>query len=345
MRLRATAIALAGALAALGLGMVALSWPSQTVPAQAAGGVGPSGGTGPSRPSAQAEQSLAPAFAVGVRTVRLLDRSRTIKLEDGHREPRPLVTYIRYPAVGVPGGAEQPNAPADLAIGPYPLVVFGHGFAVTPSIYARLLDAWARAGFVVAAPLFPLGNADTPGGPEASDVVNQPRDMSFVISSLLAMSHTAAGPLTGMINPDSIAVAGHSDGAETALAVAFSRRLRDPRVRAALIFSGAEMSGIGGYSFPASSLPLLAVQGTADIDNEPRYTYQYFARAGRPKFLLRLLGAAHLPPYTDEEPQLGVVERTSLAFLDLYLKSESDALTRLLASGFLPGRAALTSDP
>ncbi len=79
-------------------------------------------------------------------------------------------TVIRYPT---------------RATGPLPLIVFGHGFAVTPAYYFRLLRAWARAGYVVAAPVFPLENANAPGGPNESDLVNQPRDMSFVITSML----------------------------------------------------------------------------------------------------------------------------------------------------------------
>jgi predicted dienelactone hydrolase len=58
--------------------------------------------------------------------------------------------------------------------GPFPLVVFGHGYAVTPAIYADLPRAWTRAGFVVAAPVFPLENAAAPSGPTENDLVNQP---------------------------------------------------------------------------------------------------------------------------------------------------------------------------
>jgi hypothetical protein len=39
--------------------------------------------------------------------------------------PRPLETVVRYPAAG----------------GSYPLILFGHGFALTPARYARLLRA------------------------------------------------------------------------------------------------------------------------------------------------------------------------------------------------------------
>jgi predicted dienelactone hydrolase len=287
----------------------------------------------------------APSFAVGLRVLRLIDRSRTIRLKGGRPGPRTLVTYVRYPALGAPGQTDVLGATPASAGGPYPLVVFGHGFAVTPQLYARLLQSWARAGYVVAAPVFPLGNADAPGGPDEADVVNQPSDMSFVISSLLSLSRPGAGSLAGLVEPAQIAVAGHSDGGETALAVAYSRRFHDPRVSAAVILSGAEMSGVGGYSFTQGRLPLLAAQGTADTFNEPKYTHAYFKLAPRPKFLLRLLGAGHLPPYTYQQPQLAIVERATIAFLDRYLKREPEALQRLVSLGGVTGTSVLLAEP
>ena len=161
------------------------------------------------------------------------------------------ITEVRYPALGAPGRTDLLDAPAARADGPFPLIVFGHGFAVTPALYARLLQSWARAGYVVAAPVFPLENADAPGGPDESDLVNQPADMSFVISRMLAASSAGSGPLAGLINPAQIAVAGQSDGGDTALAVAYDPSFRDPRVSAAVILSGAEMPGVGGFTFPA----------------------------------------------------------------------------------------------
>src|SRR6202035_5291617 len=93
---------------------------------------------------------------------------------------------VRYPALGAPAATDIAGAPPARAEGPFPLIVFGHGFAVTPATYSRLLQSWTRAGFVVAAPVFPLGNARAPGGPNEADLVNQPADMSFVISHMLA---------------------------------------------------------------------------------------------------------------------------------------------------------------
>jgi predicted dienelactone hydrolase len=224
-------------------------------------------------------------------------------------------------------------------------VIFGHGFAVTPDLYKRMLQAWTRAGYVVAAPVFPLENANAPGGPDESDLVNQPADMSLVISSLLAASGAGSGPLKGLVDPAQIAASGHSDGGDTALAVAYGSALHDPRVRAAMILSGAEIPGISAPTFAGGGPPLLAVQGSADTVNPPSLTEAFFKPAQRPKYLLNLPGAEHLPPYSVQQPQLGIVERVTIAFLDLYLKHSSRASQRLLASGNVSGMAALTAEP
>lgn len=255
------------------------------------------------------------------------------------------MTDIRYPALGPARAQDLPDAPPALASGPHPLVVFAHGFAVTPGVYTRLLRAWARAGYVVAAPLFPLESSGAPGGPDESDLVNQPQDVRFVISALLRASAAPGGPLSGLIDSRHVAVAGHSDGGDTALAVAYDRRFSDSRVRAAVILSGAEIPGTEGFGFAPGSPPLLATQGASDTVNPPPLTYAFFNAAMRPKYLLTLFGAPHLPPYADEQPQLGIVERVTLAFLDRYLKGDAAAEPRLRRAGAVPGVAALDAEP
>ncbi len=257
----------------------------------------------------------------------LVDRSRSIRLPDGKRVARPVRVYVRYPGVGT---------------GPWPLIVFGHGYAAVPGIYAQLLQAWTLAGYVVAAPLFPLGNEHAASGPDESDIVNQPADMSFVISQLLTDSRTSTSWLHGLIDSSRVAVAGQSDGGETAFAVAYDRAFRDSRIAAAVILSGAQLPGLP-YAFPLRSPPLLAVQGTADKTNRPAFTYAFYRAAPRPKFLLRLRGAGHIGPYTSQEPQLGIVERVTVAFLDHYLKGA--ALSEISRAANAPGLALLDSQP
>jgi predicted dienelactone hydrolase len=283
-----------------------------------------------------------PPFPVGIEQLTFVDRTRTVSYPGRPRQPRTLTTIIRYPAQGAAGGLDLRDAPAARASGPFPLIVFGHGFAVTPATYYRLLRTWAQAGYVVAAPVFPLENAHAPGGPDESDLVNQPRDMSVVISRLLAAARGSSGRLAGLIDPHRVAVSGQSDGGETALAVAYDRFYRDHRVRAAVILSGAQIPGAGAL---ASGPPLLAVQGTADTINDPRNTDAFFAVAHRPKYLLHLIGAPHLPPYTGEQPQLAIVERVSIAFFDRYLKGAPGAIARMLRAGTRRGVAAMVARP
>jgi dienelactone hydrolase len=285
------------------------------------------------------------SYAVGLRIVGLLDTSRTINLPDGTSEPRTLTTEVRYPALGAPSAIDVPNAPAARADGPFPLVIFGHGFARTPGLYARLLQTWAQAGYVVAAPVFPLENAHAPGGPDESDLINQPADMRFVISRMLAASNASSGPLAGLIDPKQIAVTGQSDGGDTALAVAYDGPYRDPRVGAAIILSGAEIPALSSFTFPRGGPPLLAAQGTADTINPPSATSAFFDIAQRPKYLLKLLGAEHLPPYSDQQPQLTIVERVTIAFLDGYLKHTPGALQRLDSLGNVTGTATMLAEP
>jgi len=112
-----------------------------------------------------------------------------------------------------------------------------------------------------------------------------------------------------------------------------------------VILSGAEIPWISAFDFPLGGPPLLAAQGTADTVNPPSATYAFYQAAHRPKFLLRLLGAEHLPPYSYEEPQLGIVESVTTAFLDSYLKHLPAALAQLEGTGNVPGVATLTSEP
>ncbi len=305
-----------------------------------------SAGVGNSPDARPRRRAVRPSsFAVGLRVLRLVDKSRTIQIPDGTTEPRTLLTYVRYPVLGAPGRGDVRNAAAAHSDGPFPLVVFGHGFAVTPGLYARLLHSWAQAGYVVAAPVFPLENAHAPGGPDESDLTNQPADMRIVISRILAAAGARAGPLAGLIDPAQIAVAGQSDGGDTALALAYNRYFRDSRVSAAIILSGAEIPGVGGFTFPRGSPPLLATQGTADTVNPPSSTNAFFDIARRPKYLLTLLRAEHLPPYSAEQPQLRIVEAVTTAFLDGYLKHRPGALQRLVSRGNVPGTATLLAEP
>jgi predicted dienelactone hydrolase len=258
---------------------------------------------------------------VQLRTFRFVDHSRLAHFRDGTSGPRVLVTEVRYPQVGQ---------------APYPLVVFAHGFAVAPHDYGRLLQTWARAGYVVAAPIFPVESPHARGGPSQSDLENEPRDLSFVISRLLG----PAGPLRKLVDARKIAIAGQSDGGVAALTTAYDRRYRDRRIKAAIVMSGGPLPGF--TTPPPGSPPLLAVQGTQDPLNSPGTTSYYYALMRPPKFLLWLIGAPHREPYSTNDIWAPVVRLATTRFLDHYVRRAP--LRPLIPAGTQPGVARVVSE-
>ena len=151
------------------------------------------------------------SHAVGVLTVTFVDHSRATPANGDQPELpyRTLATTIWYPARGN-GTTSAPvqGAAPDRSGGPYPLIVFAHGLGATPQSYAALLGRWAAAGYVVAAPRFPLTSTNAPGGLNPGDVFNQPGDLSYVITSVLQASAESNGTLSGLVDPHEIGVAG-----------------------------------------------------------------------------------------------------------------------------------------
>lgn len=191
--------------------------------------------------------------AVATTTLTFVDTSRPTPPWDGKpAEPsRTLVTSVWYPARAAGSG-------------PYPLIVFAHGLGASPQDYQRLLTAWAAAGYVVAAPLFPLSSSETPGGPDGGDIGNQPGDMSFVIDQVLKASAAANGPLSGLVDPHEVGAAGHSNGAITTLGLVANSCCRDARIKAAVVMAGTtEGLGHGTYEL-AKAPPLLVVSDVHD---------------------------------------------------------------------------------
>ncbi|MGI8776599.1 MAG: alpha/beta hydrolase family protein [Acidimicrobiales bacterium] len=246
-------------------------------------------------------------------TLHLVDRGRpTVSAGRKISASRSLTTLVWYPAVG----------------GPWPVVVFAHGFEVGPQPYQHLLQTWAAAGYVVVAPEFPLTDAAVAGPDlDEGDLGQQPADVAVVLASVLDPS----GPLAGHVDGTRVGVAGHSDGAETALAVA-----ADPPVAlgAVVVLAGSPVSPgpasgspLRGPLGPCTPLrgplgpgtPLLVAQGDADPTNAFSDGRAVYDQATAPRFLLTLVGGGHLSPFTGGSRYEDVVDKTTLDFLDAYL--------------------------
>ncbi len=285
-----------------------------------------------------AASTTTPKYAVGVVTDTFVDSQRTTPAWDGSPQlpTRTLVTTILYPATGAIGSEPTQGATPEKAGGPYPLIVFAHGLGGTPQGYMNVLSAWASQGFVVAAPLFPLSNGNVAGGPDAGDVVNQPKDMSYVIGSVLADSLSPSGVLSGLVDSKEIAAAGHSNGAVTTLGLVANTCCFDPRVKASVVMAGTTEGFPPGHYELAKAPPLLLVHGTADQLIPYRSAPLIYNQARGPKGLLTLVGGSHDAAGGQDPHSASTVIRTTTDFFERYLTGNRQAGSRLATDGRSP---------
>ncbi|MFV2090924.1 MAG: alpha/beta hydrolase family protein, partial [Pseudomonadales bacterium] len=207
--------------------------------------------TGPEAPPADSESARvlqSGPYSVGNAELTLVDDSRPTKENDDYpgAENRTLITTIWYPE----GGESEPH----------PLVIYSHGFMSSREGGNYLARALASHGYVVAAADYPLTHMGAPGGPEVSDVSNQPGDVSFLIDTLLGLEDDEK-PFTGEIDQMRIGVMGLSLGGLTSTLVAYHPRWRDKRIRAVISIAGPA-SMFTRRVFLDSTAPLLVIAGT-----------------------------------------------------------------------------------
>ena len=240
------------------------------------------------------------------------------------------------------------------------MVVFAHGYDVTPDTYAALLDAWVRSGFVVVAPLFPDENAGEVaaqhGSNTESDLANEPADIAFVTTSVLQGSlgkTTGCHILNGLVNSSEVALAGHSDGAEAIGMLAYDHG-DDPQgvnyaslrsqlsYKAVVILSGAEDT-TQSYATEASRPDLLVVQSLADQCNPMRFGVQLYDGIHQSnKWFLELRTAHHLPPFDGvDRAAFGVVTTTTIAFLRMSLDGVSPSNSLVVLGSRRPAIARM----
>jgi pimeloyl-ACP methyl ester carboxylesterase len=264
--------------------------------------------------------------AVGVTQINIIDTSRpTGERGDQPASPsRALAVTIRYPVDGPPSDSELPAGPVRAGVSP--LVVFAHGFNTSAATYEALEHDLAAAGFIVAAPDFPLTSSALPGDPDESDLINQAADVTFVITTLLTPA-TTPPMLATHFAATKVGVVGHSDGGVTAAAAAYNTTVADTRIGAAAILSGAESDYPGDWFAPGSP-PLLAIHGTADEINPFSASEKLYNDAPDPKYLVSVRGGSHIGPFTTD-PILPAISNLIADFLAAELEHNSDAGARI----------------
>jgi pimeloyl-ACP methyl ester carboxylesterase len=226
----------------------------------------------------------------------VVDRTRWT-VSDGHvlAHSRTLRTLILHP----------PTA------GRHPLIVFCHGYDITPMAYLHMLRHWAAAGFMVAAPYFPLTRSSAGRWLDENDVAQQPKDVSVVLTAVERR-------FGAKVDRDGVVVAGHSDGGSTAFAAAFADRVRD------------RWGGLGRFSEPRRRVPMLLVQSDRDEFNPLSAAARLWAIARAPKIYLHLHGARHLPPFSSVCAWRPIVEAVTTDFLRAWTASRVSERTHLL---------------
>jgi dienelactone hydrolase len=308
--------------------VAACGGPSRPASAPTTSAVAPSAAATPSRTASAAPAhavaaiGVADRYGVGERRMTFTEPAH-VGVTGQHLGERSVLTVIRYPvARGSPG-----SWPAG---GPFPLIMFAPGFMQCSSTYEDLLRSWVSAGYVVASVDFPRTDCLVGSAAYEPDLVNQPGDVSYVLSRLLALNAQPHGFFSGRLNPHEIAATGQSDGGDTVAALAGNTCCKDHRLEAVAVLSGAEWPPMPGAYFAGQAPPVLFVQGNADTINPPWTSVQlYRADRASPRYYLDLYGADHMVPYTGDNPVERLVARITLAFFDRYILGHAGALTTM----------------
>ncbi|MFZ4066184.1 MAG: alpha/beta hydrolase family protein [Phenylobacterium sp.] len=228
----------------------------------------------------------APALAFPGRSepaVRTLDR---IDLVDPARG-RTIPTRIHMPA----------------APGPWPVILFSHGFGGSLSAFGETGRYWAARGMVVIHPThtdsvqvpdptLPAEDARAvrqalaaaiggrPGGPPLTEVMERPiflrsrlADIAFLQSLMRARDTRLPASVRDRIDPARMGMAGHSFGAYLTLVLCGARLSPEPppplpagfRAGMAISGQGSGRLGLKAGAFDRMALPLFSVTGSRDF--------------------------------------------------------------------------------
>ena len=216
--------------------------------------------------------------------------TRTLDLARG--PDRPLPTTIWYPA-HIPGRR--------------PLILFSHGLGGMPEQFTALVTLWARAGYVVAAPVYPHTNGAVLVDPR--DVRSQPDDAAYVLAQVEALDRRPGDPLAGRLDTGRVVAVGFSAGGTTTLGLL--RRGHDPALRAAVSIAGRRPA----TPFGGPATPVLFIHGDRDRVVPLAAGRAAYAALPWPKRFVTIRGAGHGRYLRPGDPAYPRVSRLILAFL------------------------------
>lgn len=118
-----------------------------------------------------------------------------------NRDGRLFSAVVYYPAL-----SEGSGAPINYTDGPYPIIAFGHGFAMQTSYYQSLFKHLASHGFVVIAPQFP-------------DVshLQLAYDLIYCLNYIKSQNSNSQSMFYNLLNIEKCGLSGHSMGGGASL--------------------------------------------------------------------------------------------------------------------------------
>jgi predicted dienelactone hydrolase len=277
-----------------------------------------------------------------------------------------LTVAVWYPTAAQPkshhyGGPTFGNVAVDAAPsakgGPYPFLVFSHGYGGSGLSAVFFTEALASRGWIAACPdhhdrdsavrirtgqkkyfnrrefLQHAREISAAGPGDRGKYLYRLDEMRLVIDGVLA-----SGPFGKRIDRDRIAVGGHSLGGFTALGLSGTIKERhDPRIKAILLFS----TGAGSYLFREDELAAVRIPSMLFMGEREKsqlrgsrtmseLSARIYRNVSSPKYFLEVKGGSHFSfnnSFSDNplskllsgtEEQFGVIRRYSIAFLEEY---------------------------